>query len=167
MKYFLSSLCIGLMAVFMFQFNIFASVDVTSSLEDGIIKYLAPEGSNVKKGDPLVKFDSTIAKNELVIKKLELAETIKKLNDNTLDHQRTSKLAKSKAVSKAEAENDYFNYHISRIEVEKLKYEIGNKKSHLSHYIIKAPADCQVEKTIVTVNSGTGVGDKILTIKFT
>ena len=146
--------------------NIFAEVDVTSTIDGGIVRYIAPIGSIIKKGDLLVKFDTDIIKNGIEINKVALAKAYRDFNDQTLDYNRSSKLLPSHSISVQQAENDYFRYKESELEYEHLKLELNKRNILLTHYTIKAPRDCKVIKLYISENSGTEVGDKILQIEY-
>ncbi|HJO92702.1 MAG TPA: hypothetical protein QF753_04820 [Victivallales bacterium] len=142
-----------------------ASVEVTSSAT-GIVSYIAPVGKEVKEGDVLVKFLSSISVNNIKIKKIELASAIKDLQENELDYKRTSKLIKTNSISVSEAENSHFDYKKSQLHVEHLKLEIKNLEIAHDDYTIKAPENCKVVNVYISENSGADIGDKIMSIEY-
>ncbi len=138
---------------------------VTSAYSGKTIKYLAQEGSIVKKGGVLIKYSPNYQKMKIEREKLNLEIAEANLKDKKTDIKRSKKLHNIKAISLSEHENTIVEHFKCEMEVNKQKLYIKIAENELDSYTILAPFDCKVVKQIVSVESGTKVGHKILEIQ--
>ena len=134
---------------------------LTSAYSGNGIVYLAQEGSTVKKGEPLVKYDTNYQKIKIEREELQLKICEAKLKDLKTDIKRSSVLYKKEAISLAAHENTIVTHFKCEVSARKSKLDIEMAKNNLSWYTVNAPYDCKVIKQYVCEASGTKKGDKI------
>ncbi len=138
------------------------SASVSSTI-DGIIRYLPQKGRTIKKGDPLVKFDTVAVDNQIKITKLELESAEEDFKDKCSDYKRMKKL--SKVLSRASQEDISVAYHSSRVSLGKLKVELADLESTKSDHTIIAPCNLLIKEQLVLANSGVELGEAILEVE--
>lgn len=141
---------------------VYSQISVTSSVYAGIISYLPEEGKIVKKGEPLVRFDTSII--DAQIKEAECEIELAKANyaNKCMDLDRSKKI--TSVISAAAREDIDTDCIVSKITLEKDKHALTYVKALKEGYFINAPYDCKVIKHLAIVNSGTDVGQPILEI---
>jgi len=141
------------------------SANVTSQI-NGTVTYLPTEGAIIKKGEPLVKFDSEGIDYKIAKAKLDIAYCKENLKDKKSDLTRAKGLNKTNAISHAKFEDVIVSYHKCLLEIGAseliLKQLIWDKES----YVINSPYDVKIIKYIVTPNSGVRLGDEIIVVEF-
>ena len=136
---------------------------VTSSVYCGIISYLAPKSSVVKKGEPLVEFSMTGYNARLAQLKVDLANAEDTLKFMKLKEVRKGKI--TKVMSKAEQEDIDRALSDAQGNVDAVKAKLTVLEADRSHYQILAPYDCKVVKQLRIVQGGVDIGSKILEIE--
>jgi len=137
--------------------------EVLTSTVDANVEYIPKINQIVNKGDILAKFDTRTVNIKIQEANLDLELAKEDYKDKKTDVDRYNKL--KQVISVAEREDINVSYHTCRITVAKLKLKIKELEIKKSYHIIKAPFACKVTKSIVMINSGVEVGDKILQIQ--
>ena len=141
------------------------NMHLTTYIKGDTITYLPKEGQIVKKGEPLVKFDT--ADIDLEIKALEysLKEAEECMKDAKTDVDRSKKLREKNVVSISQYENIEYLYTSVDLAVKMLKLDISYNKKLRDAYIVPAEYDLKVVKRVVSLGSGLKLGNKILEVK--
>ncbi|MCP4177268.1 MAG: hypothetical protein GY756_05835 [bacterium] len=160
------------MKILTFLFIIFTTLmciriyaEMVTSTVNGTVKYISEINKVVRKGKPLVKFSKTGIKIQIEMLKLDLKKAEEFLKDKKTDIKRSKSLNLKSSVSLAEYENVIFEYHKGHAQYEILKLEMKDLELELKSRIILAPYDSKVINTIIILNSGVELGQKILEIK--
>lgn len=140
---------------------------LTSYIQGDLITWLPKEGEIVKKGAPLVKFDTTDI--DLVMKALDytIKEADECVKDSATDIERAKTLALNKehAISTKVYEDVLYQNEVCSLDLKKLKLELEYYKKLRSFYVVPAPYDVKISKRVVSVNSGLKYGTTILKVE--
>jgi multidrug resistance efflux pump len=137
----------------------------TTYIQGDTITYLPKVGEVVKKGETLIKFDTSDLELQIESLKFTLKEGRECLKDKKADFDRVKKLHKHKVVSTDTLENITCLYMRGKIFVKKTKLELEYYESLKKHYTVPAPYDCKVLKRIVCLGAGLKMGDPVMEIK--
>lgn len=149
----------------LFSGAIFASQTVTATLQGSRLSFIAEEGSFVKKGEPLVKYSTSSIMDKIAGAKAELQGAEADLKDKTTNLQRYSALKVGNSASAEKLEDVKIEYEYAISSVAKYKSTIKSLEAKLDMAIIPAPFDCNVAKVLLSENSGTEYGQKIMEIE--
>lgn len=138
---------------------------VTSTLNDGfVISYLPNDGQIIKKDEPLVKYDATLADIEFDRAKLALAYEKLNLKDKERDYKRCNYLSGKNSISKENCENSELEYEMAKMRVRDCEAKIEYVKGKCGLRNITAPYDCKVTKVMLAVGDGVEFGTPIMKI---
>jgi len=149
------------LAILMIGTVTFASY--VSSTVNGTITYIPSEGSIVKTGDPLVKFDDTAIDDQIEQAKLQIEYAKENLAIKEINCLRTKKLKNH--ISSYDCEIAKIAYIEAKNELEQSKIALNLLLIDKDTCLIKAPYTCEVVEQIRAQNSGAKIGDEILIIK--
>jgi len=130
------------------------------------ITYIAKENQIVKKGELLVKFDSTIPALKLKILKSSLKEANQCLIDAKTDIARSKELVKNNTIPPKLFEDAEYLFTKCEVDVDFLKLEIKDLKYKINtNFVYLAPYDLKVVKQVLSVDSGTNDGNPMLLVQ--
>lgn len=119
------------------DFNRIASV--SSEVSGLIVEHYFEEGDSIKKGDPLVKFDTDFIKKDIEIAAKRVEEIEVKIEEAQKNVARLEKLYKNAATSEKAFDEQYFLHQSLIKEKEKLLKDIERYKLSLDKSTVKAP----------------------------
>ena len=126
-----------------------SNIAVASKIS-GRVLFAKKSGDSVKKGDVLVKIDSTSLKASLKSIKDSINSTKVSLANAVNTHKTTAKLLKVGGATKEQFDNE-------KVKIDSLKAQIASQKAkevevlnNLSYTIVKAPSDGVVAKSMVS-----------------
>ena len=137
----------------------------TTYIEGDTVTYLPKAGDVVKKGETLIKFDTSDLDLQIKSLKFTLKETKECLKDKKTDLDRIKKLYKYKVVSTDTLENITCLYSQGKFFVKKTELELEYYETLKKAYTISAPYDCKILKRIVCLGVGLKMGDPVMEIK--
>ena len=142
------------------------TMKVLSGMSGEIISYLPEAGQIVKKGEPLIKWNTTIVELDIKSLKSTLKEAKECLTDANTDIKRTKYLHSSKVISKKTLEDVSYLYTKCYVAVEIIKLDIEDTND-IKNYncVLRAPYNVKVVKCILSVGSGTKVGRPVLEVQ--
>ena len=139
---------------------------LTAVLSGETITFLPEEGSIVKKGDLIVKYDTAVIDLAVKVLKAQLKEAEECLRDAKSDCERAKKLFSENLMSKSDFSDTCLLYNKCKIVVDIFKLDIKIEEYKIkNYYSVYAPYDLKVIKNILSVNSGVKVARPILEVQ--
>ncbi len=149
------------LAILMIGTITFASY--VSSTVNGTIIYIPSEGSVVKAGAPLVKFDEAAIIDQIEQAKLQVEYAKEDLAIKEINCMRSQKLKNH--ISSYDCEITKIAFLKAKNDLEQAKIALNILLTSKDDCLIKAPYTCEVVEQIRAQNSGAKIGDEILVIK--
>jgi len=138
-------------------------VKLSSRIAARII-HIKPSGSSVKKGEVVVKLDTTSIKSSLVSVEKQLQAANVALKNLEATHKRTLELLKVQGASVEESQKEMTMIANTQAQIASLKQKEIELKNNLSYATITSPVDGVVAKTFSNQGALSAPGKPLLAI---
>lgn len=124
--------------------------DVTiSSRIAARVNYIKPSGSNVKRGEVIVRLDATDVQSNINSLASQIEAVSKALENLKATHNRTLELLKVKGASIEQAQKEESGIVQMEAQLESLRQKKREAENMLGYAVIKSPVDGTMSKTMV------------------
>lgn len=138
--------------------------DLASQSSGAVSRVFVEEAQAVKKGEVLVKLDSSILEANIKAKKAMLNSYMAKFAKQQKDLQRADALLEKNSIAQSSHDNTFYTLESLKAEIESQKAELLSMNIQLDKMSIKAPFDAVVVKRNVDVGEWVTEGSSVLNI---
>ena len=142
--------------------------DINSNLaseSSGVVsKLYVKEGQRVKRGNILLKLESSILEAKVKAKEAILNSFLSKQTKQQKDLQRAEALINKKSISQSSYDSTYYTLEALNSEIESHKAELLSMKIELLKKSIRAPFDAVIVKRNIDIGEWVAVGSSVFNI---
>lgn len=138
--------------------------NLASESSGTVEKLYVNEGQKVKKGDTLLKLESSILKAKVKAKQAILNSFLAQQTKQKKELKRAKALIERNSIAESSYDNTFYTLEGLNAEIESHKAELLSMKIELSNKSIKAPFDGIVIKRNIDIGEWVSVGSSVFTI---
>ncbi|WP_455755737.1 efflux RND transporter periplasmic adaptor subunit [Sulfurimonas sp.] len=136
-----------------------------ASESSGVVsKLYVKEGDKVKKGDVLLKLESSILEAKVSAKKASLNSLISEQTKQKKDLERSKALLERNSISQSSYDTTFYTLEALDSQITSVRAELLSMKLELKKKRIKAPFDAIIVKRGVDVGEWVAVGSSVFTV---
>lgn len=113
------------------------STEVAGLVDDVMIR----QGDRVKKNDPLVKLDTELLEQEIILTKTRIEQAELRITNSEKNFKRLDRLFRESGVSEKDFDDALFNYEDAKIEKKALQDSLATLMIKKKRSLIRAPFD--------------------------
>ncbi len=138
--------------------------DLASESSGVVNKLYVKEGQKVKKGDILLKIESSVLRAKLKAKQAILNSFLSLQTKQKKDLKRAEALINRNSIAQSSYDNTYYTLESLNAEIESHKAELLSMKIELGKKTIKAPFDAVIISRKVDIGEWVAVGSSVFNI---
>jgi len=136
-----------------------------ASESSGVVSSLyVKEGQRVKKGESLLKLESSILQAKVSAKKASLNSLISEQTKQKKDLERSDALLKRNSISQSSYDTTFYTLEALDSQIASVRAELLSMKLELKKKTIKAPFDAIVVKRDIDIGEWVAVGSSVFSV---